>query len=172
MAARGFRRQCHTFVPTKHAYATNVTGFSNVTESLQPRWLRTYEGAVKRRIKLALRVLLAVGLVSVGAGHFVDPQPFVDIVPTALPAPLALVYISGVAEILLGIAVVPQRTRSLAGWGTIALLVAVFPANINMLVNNLPMAGEPVPRALLWIRLALQFVFMAWAWWVTRPDDE
>ncbi|MBN4050231.1 hypothetical protein JYT28_00585 [Desulfobulbus sp. AH-315-M07] len=127
---------------------------------------------MKRRIKVGLRGLLSVGMVAVGIGHFVDPQVYVDIVPRALPAPLAIVYISGVFEILLGAAVLPKRTRSLAGWGLVALFVAVFPANINMLVNDLPFDGTHVAPAFHWLRLAFQPLFMAWAWWVTRPDDE
>jgi len=123
------------------------------------------------RAKVVFRWLMACAMVAVGISHFVEPQPFVDIVPAGLPSPLALVYVSGAFEVLGGIGILPVRTRRPAGIGIIALLLAVFPANINMALNDLPMNGEPVPPALLWARLPLQLVFIAWAWWVTKPDE-
>jgi uncharacterized membrane protein len=89
--------------------------------------------------------------------------------PDALPAPLALVYISGVAEILGGLGLILERTRKLAAWGLVALLLAVFPANVNMAVNDLPLGGRDLPAWALWARLPLQAVLIAWAWWYTRP---
>jgi uncharacterized membrane protein len=85
--------------------------------------------------------------------------------PNALPAHAALVYVSGAAEILGGLGLVPRATRRLAGWGLIALFVAVFPANINMAVHHLPLGGHPVPTWALWARLPLQIVLVAWAYW-------
>ena len=83
---------------------------------------------------------------------------------------MELVYWSGVFEILGGIGLLIPRTRQLAGWGVLALLVAVYPANIYMAVEGVGFAGiEPNPVA-LWARLPLQFVFMAVTWWVSRPD--
>ena len=112
---------------------------------------------------------LAVFYTYVGITHFTNPEFFVAIVPPYLPAALALVYISGVAEILGGLGVIPYATRKWAGWGIIALLIAVYPANIHMAMNpdDFPEAGGTTP---LYIRLALQFVFIAWAWWATQPD--
>jgi uncharacterized membrane protein len=109
-------------------------------------------------------------MVGVGIMHFVDPAPFVRIVPPFLPAPLALVYVSGVCEIAGGVGLLPKKTRTLAGWGLIALYVAVFPANIHMALHNIPFGDEPVPPAMLWGRLPLQLVFIAWAYWVSRPE--
>lgn len=118
------------------------------------------------RAKPILRAVLALAMTSVGILHFVSPEPFVHIVPAALPAPLALVYISGVAEIAGGIGVMIPKLRRAAGLGLIALFIAVFPANINMALNNIPLGNDPVPTWALWARLPFQFLFIGWAYWV------
>ena len=89
-----------------------------------------------------------------------------SIVPPALPWPLALVYVSGFFEVLGGIGLLSGRTRRPAAWGLLALLVAVYPANIHMLVNEVYLEGMPRERWLLWARMPLQFVFAAWVAWV------
>ncbi|HEY4121686.1 MAG TPA: DoxX family membrane protein [Byssovorax sp.] len=116
--------------------------------------------------RVALRYVMAVAMIGVGVDHFVNAAPFASIVPKALPAPLALVYISGAAEILGGVGLLIERTRRAAGIGLIALYVAVFPANVNMAVNHLPLGDTVVPPALAWARLPLQAVFIALAYWV------
>ena len=124
-------------------------------------------------MKRLLLVLLGVLFVCTGVSHFTATDFFVEIVPPYLPAPLALVWISGVAEIALGVLVLIPATRRLAAWGLIALLLAVFPANIHMALNDIHPAhapawmGQPTTLA-LWLRLPLQFVMIAWAWWYTR----
>jgi uncharacterized membrane protein len=92
---------------------------------------------------------------------------FVSIVPPYLPWPVVLVYVSGVAEILLGGLLMLPMTSRLAAWGLIALLVAVFPANIHMALN--PQLFPDISRTALWVRLPLQGVFVAIAYWFTRP---
>jgi uncharacterized membrane protein len=121
-------------------------------------------------IRTALRWLLTVGMVVAGANHFIDPAMYVAMMPSALPWPLELVYVSGVFEILGGLGLIFPRTRRLAGWGLIALFIAVFPANLNMAINHLPLGDRPVPEWALWARLPVQLVLIAWAWWVSRPD--
>ncbi|MBW1904055.1 MAG: DoxX family protein [Deltaproteobacteria bacterium] len=107
-------------------------------------------------------------MIAIGASHFARPNPFVRIVPKYLPAPLALVYISGFFEILGGIGLLIPETRAWAAWGLIALYVAVFPANIYMLTHNISLDPEkPIPRWVLWARLPFQFLFIAWAYWFT-----
>jgi uncharacterized membrane protein len=115
------------------------------------------------------RWTLAAAMAGIGVLHFVAPAPFVAIVPRSLPAPQALVYISGACEVLGGIGLLVPYLRRAAGWGLITLYIAVFPANINMAVNNMPIMDEYYPR-LLWARLPLQAVFIAWAWWCSQPD--
>jgi len=110
----------------------------------------------------------------VGITHFTSPDFFVSIVPPYLPAPLALVYVSGFFEILGGLGVLLPATRTLAGYGLLALLVAVYPANIHMAMN--PGDFADIPPAALYARLPIQFVFAWIVWWATRPprraDDE
>ena len=122
------------------------------------------------RLKPALRLLLAVAMVAVGVLHFVHPAGFVRIVPPYLPAPLALVLISGAAEILGGLGLLIPRTRRLAAFGLIALYVAVFPANVHMALHQLPLGDAPASPLVLWLRLPFQALFIAWAYWLSRPD--
>ena len=116
-------------------------------------------------IRTALRWLLTVFMVIAGANHFADPATYVAMMPRALPAHAALVYVSGVAEILGGLGLIARATRRLAGWGLIALFVAIFPANLNMALHHLPLGGHAVPAWALWARLPVQVVLVAWAYW-------
>ena len=108
----------------------------------------------------------AASYISVGINHFTDPDLFVLIVPAYLPEPLLLVHISGVAEVLGGIGLLFRKTRRAAAWGILALLVAVYPANINMLVNDIYLPDMAKERWILWARMPLQFVFAGWVIWV------
>lgn len=119
-------------------------------------------------MKTALRWLLTVFMVAAGANHFISPAPYVGMMPSALPSPLLLVYISGVAEIAGGLGLILPATRKLAAWGLVALFVAVFPANVNMAINELPLGTSHVPTWALWARLPLQILLIAWAYWFTR----
>ncbi len=126
--------------------------------------------STESRWRAGARALLAIGMVAIGVMHFVDPAPFVKIVPAALPWPLGLVWLSGAFEILGGVGLLVARTRRAAGWGLIALYVAVFPANINMAVHQIQIGDDPLPPWVPWARLPLQLVLIAWAWWVSRPE--
>lgn len=126
-----------------------------------------------RKLKPVLRWALTVVMVAAGANHFIHPAPYLGMMPAELPVSThaPLVYISGVFEILGGLGLILPATRRLAAWGLIALLVAVFPANVNMAVNQLPLGDTVVPGWALWARLPLQAVAIAWAWWFTRSDS-
>ena len=100
-----------------------------------------------------------------GSFHFLNPEPFVEIMPEVLPFPLALVYISGFFEILGGLGLLFARTRQKASWGLLALLIAVFPANLNMAINSIDFG---LPHEWLWWRLPLQVVFVLWVWCAGR----
>jgi uncharacterized membrane protein len=130
--------------------------------------IRRYPRAV--RAKTVFRWLLTVAMVGAGLNHFRDADTYIAMMPDVLPAKAALVYLSGVAEILGGLGLILPATRKLAAWGLIALLVAVFPANVNMALNELPLGGSSVPTWALWARLPMQLVFIAWAYWFTRDD--
>ncbi|MGI4760992.1 MAG: DoxX family protein [Janthinobacterium lividum] len=108
-----------------------------------------------------LRLGLALLFVGAGVLHFVHPAPFLRIVPPALPAPRLLVLLSGVAEVAGGLGLLLPATRRLAGWGLLALLVAVFPANVYMV--GLASALH-IPAWVLWARLPLQ-PLLGWAVW-------
>ncbi len=117
-----------------------------------------------------LRWLLTAIMVGSGVYHFAHPAPYVAMMPEALPAHLALVYISGLAELAGGLGLILPQTRRLAAWGLVVLLVAIFPANINMAVNDIPLDGRDLPTWALWGRLPVQALFIAWAWRFTRRD--
>jgi uncharacterized membrane protein len=108
------------------------------------------------------RLPLALFFVFAGIMHFVKPGAYEATVPDALPQHREIVYISGVAEIAGGLALLDRRSSRGAGWWLIALLLAVFPANVNMAVNA--ERFRAVPEALLWLRLPLQPLLIAWVW--------
>lgn len=128
-------------------------------------------------IKKAFRILLATLFIFSGAAHFANPKPFVDIVPPFLPWPLALVWISGVFEIAGGVGLLVPFLRRWAGIGLVALLVAVYPANIYMAMYDVQFGDAQVPWWGHLIRLPLQFVMSALVIWVadlwhsTRAGD-
>ena len=124
--------------------------------------------AVKRMstFKTLVRILFAAFFLFAGVSHFTNRAFFIAIVPPYLPRPEALVAISGVAEILLGALLIVPRTSQLAGWGLIALLVAVFPANIHMAMHP-ELYPTMSPMALV-IRLPVQGVLVALAYWFAR----
>jgi uncharacterized membrane protein len=101
---------------------------------------------------------------SAGVLHILRPDPFVRIVPAFIPWPLAVVYLSGAAELAGAIGLLIPRLRAAAGWGLIALLVAVFPANVHMLQLARESNASAWYVALLWGRLPLQPLLMWWVW--------
>ncbi|MBP5975428.1 DoxX family protein [Brasilonema sp. CT11] len=125
----------------------------------------------KNNLKELLRVILAVSIIIVGVTHFTSGDQYVRIVPPQLPYPLGLVYLSGFYEILGGIGLLVPPVSQATAWGLIALFIAVYPANINMAVNHIPIDNVPNSPWLQAIRLPFQAVFIAWAWWYTQPSD-
>ncbi|HEY1691051.1 MAG TPA: hypothetical protein VGG39_02750 [Polyangiaceae bacterium] len=117
-----------------------------------------------------VRVVAAVAMMAIGVAHFAAPDGFVAIVPAWLPAPRALVLVSGFFEVLGGAGLLVPRVRRAASWGLVALYVCVFPANVNMALHDVQPAGLHIPEALLWARLPFQIVFIAVALWVGKPD--
>lgn len=115
------------------------------------------------------RVLLAVIFVAAGTLHFAFPGAFEKIMPPYLPLHRELVYLSGVLEILGGLGLLPQRTRRAAGIGLVLLLVAVWPANLQMLLDARASGQPPWWVALLWARLPLQVALILWVWNASRP---
>lgn len=118
--------------------------------------------------RLTISVAL-IGIIFVVAGtlHFLRPRFYLAMMPPWLPAAAALVLVSGVFEILGGIGVLLPATRVAAGWGLIALLVAVFPANVQMLLNARAAHASASVMALLVARLPLQAVLVYWVFRAT-----
>lgn len=118
-----------------------------------------------------MRLVLAIFFIFAGILHFVIPDAYARIVPPALPAPHLLVIISGIAEILGGIGLLVPFTQRAAAWGLVALLVAVFPANIYMAVAHVPASGILGLHWVQWLRLPLQIPLILWAMRYTRPPE-
>ena len=113
-------------------------------------------------------IVTAVVFVIAGLLHFVMPRFYLAIMPSYLPRPLLLVYVSGVFEALGGLGLLLPATRSAAAVGLILLLIAVFPANVEMLRLAQARGASPTFQAVCWLRLPLQLVLIWWVWRVTR----
>jgi uncharacterized membrane protein len=120
------------------------------------------------RAKRISRCLFGALFVAAGANHFLNTSLYTSIVPSYLPWPMGLVYVSGLAEIVLGVLLCTKRFRVAAAWGLVALLIAVFPANLHMALN--PELYPRIPEGGLWLRLPVQAVLIAWALWYTRRE--
>lgn len=122
-------------------------------------------------------VAFAIAFASVGISHIVAPHKLVYMVEGWLPFPVFAVLASGAAEIVLGILLLIPRYRRIAAYGIIAMLVLMFPANINVALHNLPAPGGlPAEPWYVWSRLAFQPVYIAWVWWAalrrsTAPEQ-
>ena len=106
---------------------------------------------------------IGVLFLAAGALHFKNPAMYEAIVPPFLPKARELVFISGFFEMLGGLGVILPLTRKPAGWGLIALLLAIFPANVYMALDR-EKFGSLAPAALLYGRLPLQFLLIYWVW--------
>ncbi len=121
------------------------------------------------RTKTVLLWVMAIAYIGQGCNHLVNPAFFVAIMPPDLPNPEWLNVLSGLAEIVLGVFLLEPRTRVYAAWGIIALLVAVFPANMYAASANMGPEGPGTGAGTLnYVRLPFQLVFIGWAWWYTR----
>ena len=101
-----------------------------------------------------------------GAMHFVIPRSYEAIMPPYLPYHREAVIVSGVAEIVGGVALIPRRTRRFARWWLLALLVAVFPANVYVAVEAVDVDGQP-GGIYPWLRLPFQALFVWLTFWTT-----
>ncbi len=117
-------------------------------------------------MRSTLRIVLALFFVGAGINHFTRTGFYVRMIPLYLPWHLALVHVSGVAEVVLGLLLFVPRSSGVASWGLIVLLVAVFPANVQMALH--PETFPEFRPAALWLRLPLQAVLIAWSFWYTR----
>jgi uncharacterized membrane protein len=111
---------------------------------------------------VALR-MLALFFVVAGLNHFLNPAPYLSMMPSSLPWPRTLNIISGASEIAGGVGILIPATRLPAGWGLLALLVAVFPANLNVALHG--WKGQSIAPWILWARLPFQPLIMAAVYW-------
>lgn len=122
--------------------------------------------SLTRRI---FRGILIFNMAFVGVMHFVSPEVFMAIMPDYLPWHRELVLISGVFEVLGAIGLAIPQTRNAAGWGLIALMICVFPANLWQATQGIDLPGLAGPAWVRWARLPMQLVFIYWAYAVSRP---
>jgi uncharacterized membrane protein len=123
-------------------------------------------------IKRILLWLMAAFYIFGGLMHFARPDYYMPMMPPYLPSHSALIFLSGLAELVLGIAVLIPTLRPLAAWGIIALLIAIFPANVHIALHNVPVFGAAEGAGIWnWVRLPLQLVLILWAWWYTQPES-
>ena len=83
-------------------------------------------------------LIYGIPFILIGIEHFKEPQKFVDIVPKYMPFALFLVYLTGIMEILVGLGIIYPDTRELTGRLTVLFLIAIYPANFNMWINDVP----------------------------------
>ncbi|MEQ9287746.1 MAG: DoxX family protein [Cyclobacteriaceae bacterium] len=116
-------------------------------------------------MKEASMYVMGVLYILAGINHFLKPKFYLRIIPPYIPWHKAMNYISGAAEVFLGLLLFCPPYSTMAAWGIILLLIAVFPANIYHLTSAKP--GKGIPIWVLWLRLPFQAVFILWAWWYT-----
>lgn len=114
----------------------------------------------------AALALVFVWFAAGGVAHFTRTAFFVSIVPDWVPWPLAVVWLSGVFELVLAAALLPRRSRPLAGWGLVLLTLAVTPANVSMWLH--PERWPDYPQWVLTARLVVQGILLGLIWWGTR----
>ena len=117
-------------------------------------------------MKTVSKSILAVFMIVAGTMHFLNPGFYLKIMPPYLPLHEELVLVSGIMEVLLGILLLIPRSSRKAAWGIVALLIAVFPANLHLYQHQDILPASPVIH---FLRLPLQGVFILWAYWHTRP---
>jgi uncharacterized membrane protein len=118
-----------------------------------------------------IRQLAGPFFVFAGVMHFVIPRAYRRIMPPYIPAPKAMVYLSGVAEIAGGAGLMRERSRRPAALWLIATLIAVFPANLHMALHPEEFPAVPGGARALWARLPFQGVFIAWVLSAMRHDQ-
>ena len=117
-----------------------------------------------QKFKVTLTFLFALIMILGGAMHFINPEMYDPFIPDFLPKDL-VIYASGVLEIMVGIAAMIPRYRSLGTLGILLLMLAFLPLHIMDVFSDQPAIGSH-QRAL--IRLPIQFVFILWAWFINK----
>jgi uncharacterized membrane protein len=121
-------------------------------------------------LKQFLKYLFGLMFILAGANHFIKPEFYLPMMPPYIPAHELMVILSGIAEMILGLLLLVPKVSRLAAWGLVALLIAVFPANLHMALHSEQFPD--IPQMGLWIRLPIQGVMIWWAWLYTRKKNE
>jgi uncharacterized membrane protein len=123
-------------------------------------------------IKTNSRIATGLTFIFIGVTHFLMPGKYLEMMPPFMPTPLIMVYVSGFFEILGGLGLIVPFSKRLAGSGLLALLIAVFPANIYVAINNIQLGGFMSDAFYQWMRLPLQFILIGWLWWLIKQDNQ
>jgi uncharacterized membrane protein len=119
--------------------------------------------SLTKRFLLGLQSILYI---AAGLNHFINPDFYLRMMPPYLPWPTFLHLTAGVLEVVGGALLLFPPLRHWAAWGLVLLLLAVYPANLHVAFNH--HLYPEIPLLFHWIRLPLQFLLIAWAWWFTR----
>ena len=123
-----------------------------------------------KNLKDNARIATGLTFIFTGTTHFLIPDKYLEMMPPFIPAQLLMIYLSGFFEILGGIGLMISKTKHWAAYGLIALLLAVFPANIYVAVNNVQLGGFMSYSFYQWLRLPMQFVLIWWILWaISKP---
>ena len=124
-----------------------------------------------RHIKTSARLATILMFVMIGIMHLINPSALTYMIEGFLPYPKLLVIISGISEIILGLGLWWERSRKISAWLLIVQLIMMFPANINVAVNNLSAPGGlPSEAWYTWSRLAFQPLYILWVYWVLQTN--
>jgi uncharacterized membrane protein len=123
------------------------------------------------RRNFSARSAAAIGLGALfmftGIGHFIQTEPMSKMLPPWVPAPVFLVYLTGILEFAIAAGFFIPRLRRLTGFVAAALLVLLFPANIYAAANHVPMGGHASGLEYLLVRAPLQVIIWLWVYWFT-----
>ena len=123
-------------------------------------------------LKKVMLVILVIGYLVAGANHFRAPEMYIRIIPQYIPLSKLMNLLAGVFEILFGFLLIFKRSRKIAAWGIILMLIAFLPVHIDMVIRApFQLRSLYVTPLIAWIRLVvLQPLLILWAWWCTRKE--
>ncbi len=154
----GFRMIINNVFSSKKSHIFTIFFINQSIEQLKMRILKN----------ISLTILV-IGYLVAGANHFIHPQGYYRIIPSYLPYPVLLNVLAGFFEILFALLLIRPKTRKVASYGIILMLIAFVPVHVTMLMESPLKVGDLlVTPAIAWIRLLLQPVLMLWAWWHSK----
>ncbi len=117
------------------------------------------------------KYILGIYLIGMGFGNFFEFEEFIRVVPSYIPYPGMMIWVTGIFEILGGIGLLLPSTSRLMAIVLLVLFAAVFPANLHMAMSNIPGEGFPVPSWIMWAKIPIQIVLIGWAIWMVQGGD-